>query len=63
MPPMAQMNQLSWGWPLPLGPKVYSRNAAVTTSQYTTLMAVRSSRVALLWRVESPSSSSFSVAP
>ena len=51
MPPMAQMNQLYWGWPLPLGPKVYSRNAAVTTSQYATLMAVRSSRVALLWRV------------
>ena len=51
MPPMAQMNQLYWGWPLPLGPKVYSRNAAVTTSQYTTLIAVRSSRVALLWRV------------
>ena len=25
MPPMAQMNQLYWGWPLPLGPKVYSK--------------------------------------
>ena len=32
-PPMAQMNQLYCGWPLPLGPKVYHRKMATTTSQ------------------------------
>lgn len=32
-PAIAQMNQLYCGWPLPLGPKVYHRKMATTTSQ------------------------------
>lgn len=39
-PPTAQTIQLYWG--LALGPKMYSRNTAVTTSQKARLMALRS---------------------